>query len=430
MTKNKKDKWLSLTIGELGKVITGKTPSSKNPEFFGDIYPFITPTDMEFDHIRIKTERFLSEQGRIKQSNLLLPKNSICFTCIGATIGKICMTKSESFTNQQINSLVVDHKKNSPYFIYSLLRTLRHEIINIAGGSATPIVNKTAFSKISISVPPLPTQQKIAGILSAYDDLIENNTRRIEILEEMARMLYREWFVKFRFPGHEAVQFVESELGLIPEGWEVKKLKEFIEIKHGYAFKGEFFSKDPTPNILLTPGNFKFGGGFKWDKLKYYDGEIPSDFILKNGDLIVTMTDLSKLGDTLGYPALVPPSKDLKFLHNQRIGKVNFKNQKLGLFYLYYLLCSDSYRGHVLGTATGSTVKHTAPDRIKDFSFILSESDILNQFEKIAASIIHQTVNLESKNINLRKTRDLLLPRLISGEIDVENLDINTGIQP
>lgn len=246
----------------------------------------------------------------------------------------------------------------------------------------------------------------------------------------MARMLYREWFVKFRFPGHEAVQFVESELGLIPEGWEVKKLKEFIEIKHGYAFKGEFFSKDPTPNILLTPGNFKFGGGFKWDKLKYYDGEIPSDFILKNGDLIVTMTDLSKLGDTLGYPALVPPSKDLKFLHNQRIGKVNFKNQKLGLFYLYYLLCSDSYRGHVLGTATGSTVKHTAPDRIKDFSFILSESDILNQFEKIAASIIHQTVNLESKNINLRKTRDLLLPRLISGEIDVENLDINTGIQP
>jgi type I restriction enzyme S subunit len=430
VTKNKKDKWLSLTISELGKVITGKTPSSKNPEFFGDIYPFITPTDMEFDHIRIKTERFLSEQGRIKQSNLLLPKNSICFTCIGATIGKICMTKSESFTNQQINSLVVDHKKNSPYFIYSLLRTLRYEIISIAGGSAIPIVNKTAFSKISISVPPLPTQQKIAGILSAYDDLIENNTRRIEILEEMARMLYREWFVKFRFPCHEAVQFVESELGLIPEGWEVKKLKEFIEIKHGYAFKGEFFSKDPTPNILLTPGNFKFGGGFKWDKLKYYDGEMPSDFILKNGDLIVTMTDLSKLGDTLGYPALVPPSKDLKFLHNQRIGKVNFKNQKLGLFYLYYLLCSDSYRGHVLGTATGSTVKHTAPDRIKDFSFIFPESDILNQFEKIADSIIHQTVNLESKNINLRKTRDLLLPRLISGEIDVENLAINTGIQP
>ena len=230
MTKNKKDKWLSLTISELGKVITGKTPSSKNPEFFGDIYPFITPTDMEFDHIRIKTERFLSEQGRIKQSNLLLPKNSICFTCIGATIGKICMTKSESFTNQQINSLVVDHKKNSPYFIYSLLRTLRYEIISIAGGSAIPIVNKTAFSKISISVPPLPTQQKIAGILSAYDDLIENNTRRIEILEEMARMLYREWFVKFRFPGHEAIQFVESELGLIPEGWEVKKLGDITEI--------------------------------------------------------------------------------------------------------------------------------------------------------------------------------------------------------
>ena len=355
----------------------------------------------------------------------------------GSVVGRTSVLPKNlegAFLNQ--NAVCIRVKRPDlvyPKFLIYVSQTIffKHHIQSRARGSANQVrMAISELKKFTFDFPPIETQKKIAGILSVYDELIENNTRRIEILEEMARMLYREWFVKFRFPGHEAVQFVESELGLIPEGWEVKKLKEFIEIKHGYAFKGEFFSKDPTSNILLTPGNFKFGGGFKWDKLKYYDGEMPSDFILKNGDLIVTMTDLSKLGDTLGYPALVPPSKDLKFLHNQRIGKVNFKNQKLGLFYLYYLLCSDSYRSHVLGTATGSTVKHTAPDRIKDFSFILPESDILNQFEKIADSIIHQTVNLESKNINLRKTRDLLLPRLISGEIDVENLAINTGIQP
>jgi len=426
-------KLIKSTLENLCLLVTDGTHDS--PKLQDSGIPFIKAKHISNGFVDFSTCDYITYDEHLKVIARSKPeKGDILFTHIGASLGVTAyINKNIEFSIKNIALFKPNLEKIDSLYLYYLVTSheFQEDIKNRRTGSAQPFVSLDTLRKYEVTHHNnLLTQQKIAGILSAYDDLIENNTRRIEILEEMARMLYREWFVKFRFPGHEAVQFVESELGLIPEGWEVKKLKEFIEIKHGYAFKGEFFSKDPTPNILLTPGNFKFGGGFKWDKLKYYDGEIPSDFILKNGDLIVTMTDLSKLGDTLGYPALVPPSKDLKFLHNQRIGKVNFKNQKLGLFYLYYLLCSDSYRGHVLGTATGSTVKHTAPDRIKDFSFILSESDILNQFEKIAASIIHQTVNLESKNINLRKTRDLLLPRLISGEIDVENLDINTGIQP
>ena len=429
-------KWIESTIGESCLVGDGAHAKIKRQDS-GILY--LTSKNFKNGQLDLSKVDYISEEDykkyfRLDSKALTKPQtNDIVFSIIG-TIGEpyLCQVKDFFGISSSVSILRPNQKNIYPKYLYYWLQgyLFQNALYGIKGGVAQSYVSLEMIKSLPLYYPPLPTQQKIAGILSAYDDLIENNTRRIEILEEMARMLYREWFVKFRFPDHEAVQFVESELGLIPEGWEVKKLKEFIEIKHGYAFKGEFFSKDPTSNILLTPGNFKFGGGFKWDKLKYYDGEMPSDFILKNGDLIVTMTDLSKLGDTLGYPALVPPSKDLKFLHNQRIGKVNFKNQKLGLFYLYYLLCSDSYRSHVLGTATGSTVKHTAPDRIKDFSFILPESDILNQFEKIADSIIHQTVNLESKNINLRKTRDLLLPRLISGEIDVENLAINTGIQP
>ena len=426
-------KLIKSTLENLCLLVTDGTHDS--PKLQDSGIPFIKAKHISNGFVDFSTCDYITYDEHLKVIARSKPeKGDILFTHIGASLGVTAyINKNIEFSIKNIALFKPNLEKIDSLYLYYLVTSheFQEDIKNRRTGSAQPFVSLDTLRKYEVTHHNnLLTQQKIAGILSAYDDLIENNTRRIEILEEMARMLYREWFVKFRFPGHEAVQFVESELGLIPEGWEVKKLKEFIEIKHGYAFKGEFFSKDPTPNILLTPGNFKFGGGFKWDKLKYYDGEIPSDFILKNGDLIVTMTDLSKLGDTLGYPALVPQSKDLKFLHNQRIGKVNFKNQKLGLFYLYYLLCSDSYRGHVLGTATGSTVKHTAPDRIKDFSFILSESDILNQFEKIAASIIHQTVNLESKNINLRKTRDLLLPRLISGEIDVENLDINTGIQP
>jgi type I restriction enzyme S subunit len=140
------------------------------------------------------------------------------------------------------------------------------------------------------------------------------------------------------------------------------------------------------------------------------------------------MTDLSKLGDTLGYPAFVPASKELAYLHNQRLGKVLIKeDSQIGKQLLYYIFCSDSYRHYVLASATGSTVKHTAPVRIQSFKIALPSLEIRNKFESIADSFNSQVACLNQKNDNLRKTRDLLLPKLISGQIDVENIDIDTG---
>src|SRR6266702_8488463 len=132
---------------------------------------------------------------------------------------------------------VKDFKGNDPLFLSYFLRTLNLAHQNVAG--AVPGLNRNALHLLPVSIPPLPTQRKIAFILSAYDDLIENNTRRIAILEEMAQSLYREWFVHFRFPGHEKKRLVESELGLIPEGWEVVKLGDAIELAYGKALKAD-----------------------------------------------------------------------------------------------------------------------------------------------------------------------------------------------
>ena len=155
--------------------------------------------------------------------------------------------------------------------------------------------------------------------------------------------------------------------------WSRKLLGELIDIKHGFAFKGEFFDKGTSDDVLLTPGNFAVGGGFKADKFKFYNGHVPDEFVLGQGNLIITMTDLSKNADTLGYPAIVPLSNEgYRFLHNQRIGKVIVKNSEtVGYRYLYYLMCTQSYRHEILASATGTTVKHTAPDRIKKFQFNL-----------------------------------------------------------
>ncbi|MFO0580246.1 MAG: restriction endonuclease subunit S [Polyangia bacterium] len=147
--------------------------------------------------------------------------------------------------------------------------------------------------------------------------------------------------------------------------WEEVTLASLMDVKHGFAFSGEHIRDVPPGDILLTPGNFAIGGGFKEDKFKYFNGEVPSGYILNEGDLIVTMTDLSKQSDTLGYPAVVPCAPGLRFLHNQRLGKVIIKDRRrLDKYYLFYLLRTAEYRHEVLASATGTTVKHTSPGRI------------------------------------------------------------------
>ena len=159
----------------------------------------------------------------------------------------------------------------------------------------------------------------------------------------------------------------------VPGEWREVTLGNLIDIKHGFAFKGSSIHDDPQGDILLTPGNFAIGGGFKGDKIKYYDGHIPEEFVLGEGDLLVSMTDLSKQSDSLGYPALVPSRPDgRRYLHNQRLGKISLKRTGEAFArYLYYILCSTEYRSEILASATGTTVKHTSPERIKQFRFIL-----------------------------------------------------------
>lgn len=166
------------------------------------------------------------------------------------------------------------------------------------------------------------------------------------------------------------------------------RLGDLITIKHGFAFKGEFFRDDPCVDILLTPGNFAIGGGFKADKLKFYAGEVADEYVLSPGDLLVSMTDLSKDGDTLGFPAMVPNWPGRRFLHNQRLGRILLKNPScVDAMFIYYILCSNEYRHEVLASATGSTVRHTSPSKIGAFSFALPPIAVQQRIANILSSL-------------------------------------------
>ncbi|MFN7912445.1 MAG: restriction endonuclease subunit S [Bacteroidota bacterium] len=187
------------------------------------------------------------------------------------------------------------------------------------------------------------------------------------------------------------------------------RLSDLINVKHGFAFKGEYFSDEPTNDILLSPGNFKIGGGFKSDKFKYYNGEFPKDYILKEGDILITMTDLSKAGDTLGYSAKIPPHNGINYLHNQRLGLVQFKNDEIDPDFLYWILRTQPYQYYIVGSATGSTVKHTSPTRICSYEF---EAPIDKKKQQEIAQILTSLDDKIELNLQMNQTLEAMAQAL------------------
>ena len=405
--------WQDVTINDLGQIITGSTPPTKKTEYYGNEYPFITPTDIEIDSRIVHTERFLSQKGYEYNKNRLLPRNAVCVTCI-ASIGKICMTIVPSVTNQQINSVIVDQQKHDSYFVYYLLSTMSDILHNFAGGVAIPIVNKTTFANLEVCVPSLQTQQKIAAILSAYDDLIENNTRRIKILEDMAQTLYQEWFVHYRFPGHEKVPLVESELGPIPQHWKRVSTSEAIFINP----KTSVPRNTKKPFVPMKSATVK---SMVIAEIEERTGNSGAKF--KNGDtLFARITPCLENGRT-GFVQFLPTNDDAAF------GSTEFivlRSNTLNPFFVYHLAQTDDFRENAIKSMTGTTGRQRVSNQcFDDYFFPHPDCDILNQFEALIAPLFEKVQNLCEKNANLRQTRDLLLRKLISGEIDVSDLDIN-----
>ena len=190
------DEWEGKTLDQLGPIFTGKTPSSSHPEYYGCSIPFVTPRDLDGRRRIDTTERYLTEQGANSVSGSRIPAGAIMVSCIGSDMGKSTIADQACVTNQQINSIVVT-SADDPLFIYYNLSTRKEEIRANAGGSAQPILNKSAFGKLEIKLPSLPEQRAIAHILGTLDDKIELNRCMNETLEEMARALFKSWFVDF-----------------------------------------------------------------------------------------------------------------------------------------------------------------------------------------------------------------------------------------
>jgi len=285
-------------------------------------------------------------------------------------------------------------------YYYFCLPQIRGKIISIAGGGAQPIFNFTTLKGFDIELPSLFLQQKIASILSVYDDLIENNTRRIQVLEEMAQRIYREWFVKFRYPGHENQKLVEPDLGMIPEEWEVKELGEKINFIRG---------KNITKREII-PGH-----------IPVVAAGINPAYYHNKSNVDAPVVTISASGANAGFVRLY--SEDIWASDCSYISK-----ESVEFIYYYYTQLIDR-QIEITALQRGSAQPHVYPKDLVRMLIVDPPVVLLLKFEELAIPIFEEIGNLKLKNINLQKTRDLLLPKLISGKLDVSELDIDTGIE-
>lgn len=412
--------WQPILISDLGRVVTGKTPPTKQQEYYDGPYPFITPTDIRGD-MYCETARSVSEEGRAFQKNLLLPARAICVTCI-ASVGKICMTSVPSFTNQQINSIIVDEAQYDPFFVYYLMQTQVDYLKRIAGGAASPIVNKSAFSEIEVFVPDLPTQRRIAGILSAYDELIANNQRRIAILEEMARALYREWFVHYRAPG-----VVLGEDG-VPEGWEVKPLQALMSNQIGGGWGKDVEDEEHTEAAYVIRGA-------DIPEMRMSDNEevpfryhTPSNLRSRRlipGDIIFEVSGGTKdrpVGRTLLMTEEILSAFDSDVICASFCKRITPDEDAFGAELLYLSLREGYDSGEIEQYQVQSTglsnFKWT--EYIEQTTRLVPPPELRDRFKALVKPMFSQMTILGLQAMNLRRTRDLLLPRLMSGRVELE----------
>ena len=236
-------------------------------------------------------------------------------------------------------------------------------------GTSIPQLTVPSLKKYSFPLPAMEEQAHIVMILDNVCDLIDQKKQQLELLDELVKS-----------------QFIELFGDLHSTNFPKCKMADICGIKHGYAFSGEFFAEEDNNILLVTPGNFKVGGGFQEKKCKFFTGEYSKEYVLNSGDLIVTMTDLSKNMDTLGYSAIVPHT-DRVYLHNQRIGLFVNMSEKINRVFLMYFMQTKEYRDSIIASATGSTVHHTSPSKILDSDMFVPPIELQEQF----AAFVEQT---------------------------------------
>jgi len=402
--------WKETTLGEIGRVITGKTPSMNNPEYWGDFLDFITPTDIKTDFKYLQNiNRGLSNSGAVAFRRMVVPKKSVIVTCIGSDMGKVIVNKEDCVTNQQINSLIVSNNFNTDFIYYLLKNSYKTLRLNAEGGGSTmPIINKSTFASLSFLFPPLPEQKEIAGVLGSLDDKIELLRKENETLEKIAQTIFKEWFVDFTINGEK----LKLENG-IPEGWRVENLSTIANITIGRTpprKEDEWFSLDKKDIKWISIKDMGNCGVYIGETSEYLTREAVKKF---NIPVILRNTVILSFKMTVGRVSIT--MEDM--LSNEAIAHIKLKDDNIDNIkpeYIYLFLKTFNFSN--LGS-TSSIVDATNSTTIKKMPILLPNGNIVIDFNLAIKPIFEKILNNSNEIKTLSVSRDTLLPKLMSGEV-------------
>lgn len=411
--------WKEVKLGDVCDVITkGTTPSNIGDSFVDEGIKFIRSEMLGRDkYINNSGFLFISEETHQRLRRSQLKEKDILFSMAGVYLGKTAILRKEdvpSNTNQAVAIIRVNGTKADVEYIYYCLN--HPHIVKTVNAScaqsAQPNINLKQIGEISFLTPPLGIQQRIASILSSLDDKIAVNKKICENLEAQAQALFKHWFVDFA-PFKDG-KFVESELGMIPEGWRVGTLGDYCKVKSGFAFKSSMWTN--AGDLVIKIKNIQENGDLNLNDCSFVSHESAvnaTDFKAKCGDLIIAMT-----GATIGKFCIIPSIKENVYI-NQRVGKFFLgDNPIMKLPFIYCALSLDSIKKKIISSGIGSAQPNISGKDIESISFVFNKDEI-DKFNSLCYSYFVNIIKLREEISKLSTLRDTLLPKLMSGEIKI-----------
>ena len=403
---------ITYRVEELGTVVGGGTPSTQTKEYWDGDIPWISPADLTgYTNIYIsKGAKNITEEGLKNSSTKLLPKGTLLLSS-RAPIGYLAIAQNDICTNQGFKSIICkENIVNNKYLYYFLKLNVEH-LKAFASGATFPELSGNRLKRIKLNIAKeVDVQKQIADVLSTYDALIENNSKRIAILEQMAENLYKEWFVRFRFPGYENAKFKNG----IPKDWKYVKFENILSFDRGISYSSEEIDCEDGLN-LINLKNIDAFGGFRRDGTKKYNGKFKESQVVKKGDLVIGVTDMTQDRRTVGAAALIPTIEGTSVISADLVKVVS----DIPNIYLYCLCRYGFYSKYFSQFANGANVLHLKPGALLNKKVLLPTNELIDSFVEKASTIIELIDELNLANDNLFKQRDLLLPRLMSGKLEV-----------
>lgn len=410
--------WTKHKLDELGFVGRGRSRHRPRNDsiLYGGSYPFIQTSDIKNATLTINRYSQTYNEKGLSQSKMW-NLGTLCIT-IAANIAETAILGIKACFPDSIVGFIADPKKADVHFIKYYIGNIKLQMQNVSKGTTQDNLSLDKLMRFDFCVPEVSLQKKIATIISNYDYLIENNNRRIKILEEMTQTIYNEWFVKFRFPGHSKVKMVDSELGKIPQGWDIKAINAIIEIKGGFPFKSTTFDKNGDYGIVAIK-NVQDGRFIAQCQnfIEEIPEKMPKHCVLVDGDILLSLTG------NIGRVCLVYGDE---YLLNQRVAKLVPKDND-DRAYIYFLYFQPEFRTKLEQISTGVAQQNLSPIEMGKLKIAYPVNTIRRRYSEVCNPVLEEMVVLFRKNLLLQQTRDLLLPELISGEIGVEDMDIDIG---